>query len=118
VRLLVCGGRSYADEARLVSALEEIHATHPISCVIHGASTGADAIADRWAVEHRIGVARFQAHWEIEGRAAGPLRNKRMLREGRPDLVVAFPGGRGTADMVRQAKAFGVPVVEVDGGPR
>lgn len=44
------------------------------------------------------------------GKAAGPIRNQRMLDEGKPDLVVAFPGGRGTADMVRRAKAAGVPV--------
>jgi hypothetical protein len=35
-----------------------------------------------------------------------------MLEYG-PDLVVAFPGGRGTADMVRRAKAAGCEVLEV-----
>jgi formate dehydrogenase assembly factor FdhD len=32
------------------------------------------------------------------------------LSKGKPDLVVAFPGGRGTADMVRKAQTAGVPV--------
>ena len=50
---------------------------------------------------------------EPSPRGAGPERNARMLAEGRPDLVVAFPGGTGTADMVRRAKAAGVRVVEV-----
>jgi predicted Rossmann-fold nucleotide-binding protein len=35
-----------------------------------------------------------------------------MLAEGRPDAVIAFPGGKGTADMVRKARAAGLPVVE------
>ena len=56
----------------------------------------------------------FPADWIRHGRAAGPIRNEQMLREGCPDLVVAFhddPGlGRGTADMVRRALAAGVPV--------
>jgi hypothetical protein len=37
-----------------------------------------------------------------------------MLAEGRPDIVVIFPGGRETANMVKQAKAAGVWVVTVE----
>jgi hypothetical protein len=48
------------------------------------------------------------ADWEKLGRSAGPIRNQAMLDEGRPDLVVAFPGHHGTADMVRRARAAGV----------
>lgn len=46
-------------------------------------------------------------------RSAGPKRNQRMLDKGKPDLVLAFPGGDGTADMVRKAKSAGVPIIEV-----
>jgi len=56
----------------------------------------------------------FLANWRTHGKAAGPIRNQQMLDEGRPHLVVAFPGGTGTADMVRRAKAAGVPVMEVE----
>jgi len=35
-----------------------------------------------------------------------------MLKDGRPDIVLAFPGGTGTADMMRRARAAGVRVVE------
>jgi hypothetical protein len=54
------------------------------------------------------------AEWETLGRKAGPIRNERMLTEGKPDLVVAFPGGRGTAHMTRLAREAGVEVVEID----
>jgi hypothetical protein len=50
------------------------------------------------------------ADWNTHGRAAGPIRNQRMLDEVKPELVVAFPGGRGTADMVRRAREAGVNV--------
>lgn len=49
----------------------------------------------------------------LEGKAAGPIRNQRMLDDGKPDRVLAFPGGRGTANMVKLAKAAGVPVHEI-----
>ncbi len=51
------------------------------------------------------------AEWSKYGRRAGPIRNKQMLDVGKPHLVVAFPGGAGTANMVKQAKAAGVPII-------
>ncbi|HVM95122.1 MAG TPA: hypothetical protein VMT89_01980, partial [Candidatus Acidoferrales bacterium] len=62
------------------------------------------------------GVKRlgFMADWRRNGRAAGPIRNQQMLTEGKPDLVVAFPGGRGTRDMVNKAKAANVAVTVID----
>ncbi len=55
----------------------------------------------------------YEADWHEHGRAAGPIRNARMIAEGRPDLVIAFPGGRGTADMVSRARKAGIEVREV-----
>lgn len=84
-----------------------------ITTLIHGGAPGADALAATWAIEHDITCSTYVADWFKHGRAAGPIRNEAMLIEGRPDCVVAFPGGRGTADMVRRAKAAGVRVIEV-----
>lgn len=50
----------------------------------------------------------------LRGKAAGPIRNQHMIDTAKPDLVVSFPGGAGTADMVRRAKAAGVRVIEVE----
>jgi hypothetical protein len=58
-------------------------------------------------------IVRFEckADWRKYGAAAGPIRNQRML-EGPPDIVVAFAGGKGTADMVQRARAAGIAVIE------
>jgi hypothetical protein len=53
------------------------------------------------------------AEWDMYGPSAGPRRNARMV-EWKPDVVIAFPGNRGTADMVRQAKAAEIPVHKVN----
>lgn len=111
-RILVCGGRDYDDAYHIWKALSELHGTRGVSVIIHGAATGADTQAMIWAQTMGVKHAPFAADWHTHGKAAGPLRNQRMLDEGRPDLVIAFPGGRGTADMVRRAKAAGVPVIE------
>jgi ABC-type Fe3+-hydroxamate transport system substrate-binding protein len=114
MRVLVCGGRGYSDIERLYEVLDGIHKLTPVTCIIEGGAKGADYLACRWSAwrglnNHR----RFNADWELYGSSAGPRRNLRMIEEGKPDLVVAFPGGRGTADMVAKAEAAGIPVQRV-----
>lgn len=114
MRVLVCGGRDYRDRKTLRDVLDGFHAATPFSSVIHGDAPGADTLAGMWALQHDILVEVYPAEWRRYGRSAGPIRNEKMLREGRPDLVVAFPGGRGTADMVRRAQKAGVRVEKVE----
>jgi hypothetical protein len=114
MRILVCGGRDYADRNRVYDVLDEIHHGTPVTAIIEGGAAGADRFACLWSAKRDIdGHQRFVADWALHGKAAGPLRNARMLAEGKPDLVIAFPGGRGTADLVRKAEAAGVPVRRV-----
>jgi hypothetical protein len=125
MRVLVCGGRDYANRERLYNELDEMH--HDPACgvrergavtlIIHGDASGADRLAAAWATENRVPVQAWPADWALHGLYAGPFRNAKMLAEGKPDLVVAFPGGRGTADMVRRARRAGVDVVEVSAEP-
>ncbi len=114
MRVLVCGGRDFADNRLLANVLGTMHTmARNISVVIHGCAQGADTLAGAWARFNGVAEARFPADWATHKKAAGPIRNRQMLAEAEPDVVVAFPGGRGTADMVRAAKAKGVRVVEV-----
>jgi len=77
-------------------------------------------VQTRWAVEwaknRGIPFDVYMADWEGLGRKAGPIRNQQMLVEGKPDLVVAFPGGKGTAGMVTLPRDAGVDVILVDPG--
>lgn len=113
MRVLVCGGRSFTDFERLKSQLDSLHACMRFSTLIEGGAVGADTLARAWAEDAGICVEEYFADWLAYGRAAGPIRNKRMLDEGRPNLVIAFPGGRGTANMVMQATQAGVRVIEI-----
>lgn len=133
MRVLICGGRRFGiippdtrpenmEEARararreqgiLAVALSPYLQDLGAHTIIHGAARGADAVAARWAERHNVPAMAFPANWKKHGKAAGPRRNAKMIAEGRPDVVIAFPGGRGTADCVRQARAAGIEVVEV-----
>lgn len=81
--------------------------------VIAGRARGADSLAIDWAVTNWCNFQEFPADWYRYGKSAGYIRNKQMLDEGRPDIVVAFPGGKGTAMMSRLAVEAGVEVLEV-----
>lgn len=113
MKLLVCGGRNFKDYYWLFTELDRINHTRGIDAVIHGGARGADSLAGKYATERRIQEMVFAADWDMYGPGAGPMRNKRMLVEGKPDAVIAFPGGRGTADMIKQARSAGVTVWEV-----
>lgn len=112
LRVLVCGGRNYDDLGAVWGQLDAFHAMQgPIVAIIHGGAGGADLLGEKWAIQNGVPRVSFRPDWNAYGRAAGPIRNKRMLDDGKPDLVIAFPGGRGTADMIRQATDANVEVV-------
>ncbi len=122
MKLLVCGGRFYgvgrtsiakAEQDYLVKVLDDLHAATPVSMLISGDCSGADRLAQEWAQRMSIPTMIFPADWSL-GKKAGPIRNARMLVEGQPDLVMAFPGGVGTDSMVRLAKAAKVGVIRAD----
>lgn len=127
--LLVCGGRNYRNAVHVFRTLDALHAEHAFRQMIQGGATGADALAKDWAktkpeivrwtcradwadLSHPDAIIRTRADGTQYDARAGHRRNARML-QWKPDLVVAFPGGAGTADMVAQARAAGVEVMEV-----
>lgn len=111
--VLVCGGRDYQNWKAGWSMLDEASEEFgPFEKLVNGGAAGADAMSSQWGLSRGLWVKQFPADWDTHGKAAGPIRNAMMLAEQKPDLVVALPGGRGTADMVRKAKAAGVRVIE------
>lgn len=114
-RILVCGGRDYKRYNRVCDILEK--AIGPDDTIIHGGCpTGADRLADVFAKTygHLSRLEVFYADWQKHGKVAGPIRNKQMLDEGKPDLVIAFPGGKGTQNMVEQAEKAGIQIMKID----
>jgi hypothetical protein len=114
MRGIVCGGRNFNHYSYLYYTLDEIQDDRgPFTHVITGDATGADHWAESWAWMGKITHIKFGADWIGYGRKAGSIRNALMISEGKPDLVVAFPGGNGTADMVARAEKAGIEVIKV-----
>lgn len=127
-RLLVFGGRHFWDLERVERVLDRIHVERPVSLLIEGGAPGADLLGRQWALRRGISIETYAADWSnldavgavirrlqdgtVYNARAGFTRNQRMIDIGRPDLAVAFPGGRGTSDMNGRCWRSGIRVID------
>jgi hypothetical protein len=107
--VIVTGGRDYSDKVTLNSVLDLIDP----DVVIQGGASGADKLAKEWAESHEKTCFTHEADWNRHGKAAGPIRNREMLKEYSSATVVAFRGGKGTADCVMAALQKDMIVLQV-----
>lgn len=133
-RIMVTGSRTWTDRQRLADTLDDTwHDATQLGydslLLTQGAASGADMLADTWALENAAPRDPHPADWDgpcapdcpaghrrqARGRdycpRAGHRRNQEMI-DLRPLLVVAFhcDGSRGTADAIRRAQAADIPV--------
>ncbi len=127
MRICVTGGREFLDADLMNTVMDGFLEEWGITALAHGAQKawmqltkrwrGADYYAGLWAESRGIPVTEFPTsdlEWKQLARAAGPVRNRRMLDEFKPDRLVAFPGNKGTKDCVTAALERHIVVVAVD----
>lgn len=115
--VLITGGREYRNQRELFSVLDRLHKERPFTFLVHGDARGADHMAHRWAKKNGVQPVAMEALWDAEGNDAGTKRNARMYEFAKPALIIAFSGGRGTANMIRigyEARKRGDPVEIID----
>lgn len=116
MRVLVCGGRGWRETKVMVKRLAALPPGPHV--LIHGDCRGADRMGAEIGKAMGWHIDPYPADWDRYGTAAGPIRNRQMLREGRPDLVLAFhhdlTRSTGTADMVAISLKVGLEVEWID----
>jgi hypothetical protein len=111
MQILVCGGRDYTDRFRVAEVLSE-YLRYANLTIVHGAADGADTLAEDWAKANEVNYRGFPAKWKkIGNKSAGYQRNAEMIQRNDIELVIAFPGGRGTAMMTELARKSGIEVI-------
>jgi hypothetical protein len=112
------GGRDLAwSQQRVAAELLARSAGRLVHLLLHGGARGADAAIGAAAQQLGWSSLVMPAQWQLHGRAAGPIRNRELLNQAiaravahsspgsiASVLVVAFPGGAGTASLVREAR--------------
>lgn len=117
LRILVCGGRKYNNRRGVYDYLDSVIEQHPI---VLGTGynprdkrfQGLDQLAYEWAVSRGVPGRCYPAHWGLFGRSAGPRRNRRMLEMFEAEVLLAWPGNTGTANMMEIAGDAGVLVIQ------
>jgi hypothetical protein len=113
INVVVAGGREYENYPELSQKLDQtisqLNIPEGMSVnIVSGGARGADTLAEKYAQERGLGLQVFPANWNEKGLSAGTLRNTQMAKEG--DVLVAFPGGTGTENMIQQmTQDFGKP---------
>jgi hypothetical protein len=107
-RVIIAGGRDYHNYDALLEAVTESGFT--IDVVVSGGANGVDAMGERWAEENGVNLTIFRADWQTHGRAAGPIRNRKMAENA--DALIALWDGksRGTKNMIETATKHGLMV--------
>ena len=108
--VLICGGRDFSDYNFFCEVMDRFRQGKIIGTIVRGNAQGTDKMAKRYARLNHITQIRYPAEWRLYGKAAGPKRNQQMLDEEQIDVMIAFPGGTGTMDMIGRARKAGVPV--------
>lgn len=120
---IITGGRDYAFTQDDIEWLNWLHTDHEFTLIIEGGCRRKDYRGDdlptadycgyQWARSQGIQTATMDANWPKHAKGAGPIRNSMMARMGKQlnAIVIAFPGGHGTADMTAKAETLGLRVI-------
>lgn len=110
--VLITGGREYNNRENLFKRLDKLLDKFGESLVIvHGSAKGADLLAEEWAKKRQVKYRGHPAKWDRYEKTAGKVRNAEMIHDNNIHVCLAFPGGRGTADMVQRAEAADIQVI-------
>ena len=109
-KVIVCGSRKWLSVDVIVKRLVKL----PLNTtIIQGECSGADILGKNVARDIGFDVVGFYANWNKYGKAAGPIRNIRMLNT-KPELVLAFHDdiskSKGTKHIVGEARKRGIEV--------
>ena len=111
MKVIIAGGRDFvpsdSNYIELTALLLEIKASE----VVCGMATGADTFGASIGKKLGLPIKEFPAEWFKYGRSAGPKRNKEMAQYA--DVLIAYPGGRGTANMKKEAEKAGLKILSL-----
>lgn len=111
MRICICGGRDYFNAAKVNEVLDYAYRHKPFT-LISGGATGADTLGIQWARLRGVPCEVYPAQWRLYGKRAGPIRNLKMISTG-IDVLLAFPGGRGTEHMMLASMKHGIKVIRI-----
>lgn len=114
MRVAIVGSRTFHDKDLLYRTMDTLtYEDKPVipTLIVSGGASGADTLGEAWAKEKSIPTKIFKPDWVKYGRAAGPIRNREIVKEA--DLIVAFWDGmsKGTMSTRNEARKASKPFI-------
>lgn len=108
-KIAVVGHRKFTDYERLQDVLDEVYPD--IEMIVTGGAPGADSLAEQYARERGIDITIFRPKWTTHGKAAGAVRNQKIVDMA--DCLIAFWDGesKGTKISIEMAKKSTKPFI-------
>lgn len=104
----VTGGRDFEDEPFVHKVLTAAWRKFRFKELVHGSASGVDTFADNWCKKNGVKAIPYPADWDEHDLAAGRIRNAEMWNQERFELLIAFPGNRGTSHMTNLCRTVGI----------
>jgi hypothetical protein len=134
MKILCCGGRNLKDEALVFRVLDDVNdGTGPdaprrlITCVVTGAASGADYLAEKWAKKREVSYRGHPAPWHHHGPwCRCDVRHEVIVQVGQPNIhqpvlpaICKAAGMWRNGEMLKREHTRGWPIglcVAFDGG--
>lgn len=107
MKVIIAGGRDTHITFKDIESQIRI-SDYNVTEIVEGGSSGVDTTAYKYAKYNKIPVKEFYAEWDVYGKCAGPIRNRQMAEYA--DALIAFPGGKGTQDMINAMRKLKKPI--------
>lgn len=108
MKTIIAGSRTINEMDALTAAIRA--SKFDISEVVSGGAGGVDQLGEQWACAHGVPVVKFPADWNAHGKAAGPIRNRKMAEYAEALIAVWDGRSRGTKNMIDTAQKLGLKV--------
>lgn len=112
MKVLIFGSRNWTNYNKILEIVQKLKAKYGDIIIIEGGCRGADLLAKQAAIELGIKYEEFPADWTL-GKKAGPLRNQKMIDEGKPDMAICFhediENSKGSKDMRNRLLKHNIP---------
>lgn len=114
IKVIIAGGRNFDDYDMLKVYCDRLLSKFKDVQIISGTARGVDILGERYAREREYHIMRFPPDWKSHGRAAGPIRNRKMAEYA--DALIAFWDGKskGTKNMIDEAKSKGLKIKVIE----
>lgn len=112
MKLIIAGSRTLNVTIPFIADCLDTFDINP-TMIVSGTASGIDRCGEDFAQAVGIEIKRYSAKWDINGKSAGPIRNKEMADFADALLLIWDGESKGSKNMLWQMQRKHKPIYEV-----